>query len=154
MHSCITIKWRVTWSGHLCELANYNQRTAYKAEYWIPELDSWIPLEKMVAVLECCKVCTVNIHIGKDRTPYANLSGPMESIQGWRLLFPVMLHYQWRDVVSALQAGVRMTVHGVVIWILHQTKSLRCSLQWVKRFALTFGIGKGQSFRISWNPDK
>jgi len=39
-------------------------------------------------------------------------------------------------------------------WIPHQRKSSRHSPQWIKWCALSFVIGKGWSFWISWNPDK
>ena len=53
-----------------------------------------------------------------------------------------------------LRAGVKMAVHEVVTWILHRTKSLKHSRQLLKLCALSFGIGKGWSFWISWTPDK
>ena len=39
------------------------------------------------------------------------------------------------------------------MWIPHRRKSSRCCPQWVKWCALSFGIGKGCSFRISLNLD-
>ena len=40
------------------------------------------------------------------------------------------------------------------MWIPHWRKSSRCSPQQVTWCALSFGIGKGWSFWISWNPDR
>ena len=70
---------------------------------------------------------------------------------GWECQFSQSRLYLLQDVVSSVWATVKMAVHRVVMWILHRRKSSRHSPQQVKWRALSFGIGKGWSFWISWN---
>jgi len=67
------------------------------------------------------QVGSMNAHTGTERTIYASLSGLTEPMQGWRWQFPGSHHYWWQDMVSLLETGVKMAVHGVVPWT-HQRK--------------------------------
>lgn len=58
---------------------------------------------------------------------------------------------KWQDMMSFLKVRVQTAAHGVVVWILRQSKSSRYSSQLVKWYALSFGIGKRWSFKISRN---
>lgn len=105
----------------------------------------------MVAMLECCKVCSVNTHIGTERAPYTKLSGPMEPIQGWRLQFPEMLHYQWQDVGSPLWPGVKMNSPWSGDMNSPMNKKFKMRVKWC---ALHFGSGIGWYCWISRNLGK
>ena len=59
-----------------------------------------------------------------------------------------------QDVMSVLRVASEWQSTGQQCAIPHQRKSLRHSPQQIKWCALYFGIRKGWSFWISWNPDK
>ena len=67
----------------------------------------------------------------------------------WIVLSPVTR----RGVTTTSQSQNGSPWSGEM-WIPHQRKSSRCCPQWVNWCALSFGIGKGWSFWISFNPDK
>ena len=85
------------------------------------------------------------------KNTYVSLLGPVELKWVWRWRFPGSHYYGWRDVASPPWARVQMGVRGLVTWIPNQRKCLRCSPQQAKQYALSFGIGKGWFFWISWN---
>ena len=88
---------------------------------------------------------SLNAHTWTERALY-------ESIQGWRWQFPESHHYWWWDEVSPLQASQNSNFWSGNMSVPHWRKSWRCTLpQWC---ALSFGIGKGWSSWISWNPNK
>ena len=66
MHSCHTIKWRVSLSAHPCESSDSNQGTVYGTEYQ----------------LQCFGNDGGNV--GTERALYASLLGRVEPTQGQR----------------------------------------------------------------------
>jgi len=72
----------------------------------------------------------------------------------WRWQFLALHHCHWQDVMSVLRVASEWQSTGQQCVIRHQRKSLRHSPQQIKWCALYFGIRKGWSFWISWNPDK
>ena len=87
-----------------------------------------------------------------ERTLYASLSGPTEPIQGWRWQFASLL--VMRHGTTTTNQSQNSSPRRGHAWIPHQIKSSRYSLQWVKEGAVSFLIGKRQSFWISWKPDR
>ena len=75
-------------------------------------------------------------------------SVPIEGTDSWIVSLPVMRHS-----VTAL-TRVKMAVHRVEMWILHQINTSRCSPQQVKWRAMSVEIEKLWSFWIFWYLDK
>jgi len=112
MRSCHTRKRGVSQSAHSYELVDYNQGTAYKAEYqpqWIGNNGGNVGISQSLQHVD-----PTNAHTETEGTLYASLSGPMEPIGGWRWQLPGLHHYQWQDVVSPLWARVKVAVYEVV----------------------------------------
>ena len=92
------------------ELGDYDEGTVYRAEYWLHCIgndDGNVGISQSL-----CKVGTMNAHT--ERTLYASLLGPTESIWGWKWQFTGSRCYWWQDVVSPLWAGVKTAVRGVL----------------------------------------
>jgi len=102
---------------------------------------------------QLCQEGPMNAHIGTEWIPYAGLSGLVKPVLGWKWHFPRSHHYWWWDIVPPLWAGVKTcSPWNKGIRISHWRK-VQNSIQWVKRYALCFGIGKVWSFRSSRNTD-
>jgi len=92
--------------------------------WWIMTRELWTELniglnalETLGATLEYCslhRVGPTNTHTGTEGTPFTKLSELVEPAWVRRLLFPGLHHYWWWDVVSPLQARIKMAVHGMV----------------------------------------
>ena len=59
-----------------CELADYNQGTVYRAEYWLQCIGN--NGDNVGISQSLHQVGPTNAHTGTERTPYASLSGPTE----------------------------------------------------------------------------
>ena len=80
MHSCHTMKWRVSQIAHACKLVDYDQETVYGDEYQLQCIgnnDGKTGLSQSLL-----QVGPMNI--GTERTLHASLSAPTEPIRGWR----------------------------------------------------------------------
>lgn len=105
----------------------------------------------MVAVLEYCKA--VSYRRSQEQKEYCmqvcqnQYEADGDSSLDWH-------NFWWLDLVSPPLARGETSPWNGEMWIPHRRTSSRCSLQQVKWCALTFGIGKGWSFWISWNEDK
>ena len=77
--------------------------------------------EKMVATLEYCKVCAMWITwmLTQEQKEHCTQVCP-DLLNQTELKLTVSW---WWDVVLPLWAGLKMAVHRVVMWILHQRKS-------------------------------
>lgn len=65
-------KWRASHLAHLHELADYNQRPAYRAEYWCAGSNG-----SNTGILQSlCLVGPINTHTRTEWTPDASLSWP------------------------------------------------------------------------------
>jgi len=68
------------WSAHLHKLVDYDQGTAYRAEYQV----KCIRNDGGNVGVSVSFKCFTNAHKGTKKTPFASLSGPTEQIS-WRL---------------------------------------------------------------------
>lgn len=92
MHSCHTTKRRASWSGHLQKLADYNQGTAYRAQYQLHCSGNY---GGNIGILQSLhQVDLTNAHNETERTPYVSLSGSTEPIQSRRWLYLWYHHYK------------------------------------------------------------
>ena len=72
-HNCHTMKWRASQTVHPCELADYDQGTEYRIEYWIPCIGSNVEISQSLH-----QMVPTNAHRGTERRCYASLSGYIE----------------------------------------------------------------------------
>jgi len=108
--TAVTTKWRVFWSAHPSNVADYDQGTLRK--------------EMLTSVCwkwwwQCCSIAKFApdgshrcSHWNRKNTSCTFVS-PIEPMQGWKWQFAGSHLYQWQDTVSPLWAGVRTAVHGV-----------------------------------------
>lgn len=97
-HSCHIMNWRVSWSTHPCELANYDHGTLYWVEY---KLECIGNVGGNIGILQSlCQVGFINAHTKTKRTLFACFSEPTEPMQRWHL--PELYHYWWLDVELVL----------------------------------------------------
>jgi len=64
MDSCQTTKWRGSQSSHPCKLTDYNQRTVYRAEYWLQYVGN--DGGNLGILQSLCQVGPMNVHKGKE----------------------------------------------------------------------------------------
>ena len=133
-------------SSHCCKMEDYDLGVVYGAEHQLQctgnnggnigilrSLSKWVPL----------------MLIQKQKEHHIQICQDLLS-QGWRWRFPGSI------------ASLPVTSHGITtvtlwssdMWIPHWRKSSRGSPQHVKWCALSFGIGKGWFFWVSWKQDK
>ena len=90
--SCHTMKWRASQSVHPQESADCSQGTVYGAEYQLQHVGN--SGDNIALSQSLCHVEHKKAHTGTERTLYACLSGPVETLWGWRWQFPELRHYQ------------------------------------------------------------
>ena len=109
----------------VCSSMDYSHGTMFRAEYWLQCVRNDGGNVGISQSLH--QVDPMSAHTGKERTPYASLSGPTEPIRGWRRQFPGSCHYQWGVMVSQMWARIKMAVHEVVTW------KLMCTVLWERK---------------------
>jgi len=130
---------------------DYSLWTAYRAECWLQYIGND---GSNIGISQCLlEVGPRNAYTVTKRTLCGRLSEPIVPIRqkvavSWIAPLSVARHG-----VTAMSWSQNSSPWSGNTWFPHG-RSSRCSLQWIKWYALSFGIGKGQSFRISWNPDK
>ena len=87
--------------AHHHELVDYDERTVYRAEHQLQCIGNDSGTVGMSESLR--QVGPTSDHTGAERILYANFSGPIEPIWGWRWQFPESHHYWRQDIVSPLQ---------------------------------------------------
>jgi len=133
MYSCHTTKWRVSQPAHL-------RITTRKL---CMELNiSFSASETMVAVLEYNKVCARRVSWISQRNRKNTVC---KFVRTYWTNMNLKVKVSYITVISPLKARIKMAVCGVAAWVPHWRQSSRRSSQWVKWWALPFGIGKEQS---------
>ena len=135
---------------HLNQLIHMNQQTTMREPR--TELNiSFSVLETVTLVLEYHNICTRS-HEYSHRNRKKTICKFVRTYRSnW-----------WLKVAVYWNASLLMMRHDVTttscsrgnMWIPQQRKSSRDSSQWVKWCVLSFKIGKGESFWMSWNLDK
>ena len=130
--------------------ARYDQGTVYRAEYWLQSVGNYVG--NVGISHSVCQVGSTDARIGTGRKLYGTLLGPTEHYSG--MLKVTVPWVPWLPVTRHSATTMSGSPWSGEMWIHHQRKSSRCSLQWVKWCVLSFRIGKKWSFWTSWNPDK
>ena len=114
MRSSHNMKWRVSWSAHPCESADYDQGTVYRAQYLLQcfrnnDCNNGKNITEFVpgGSHECSHRNRKNTTCKFVRTYWTNM----------RLQVTVsrLHHYQWRDVEAPLWTTVKKTIRGVTV---------------------------------------
>jgi len=133
MHSCHTMKWRVSQIAHACKLVDYDQETVYGDEYQLQCIgnnDGKTGLSQSLL-----QVGPMNI--GTERTLHASLSAPTEPIRGWRWVSWIALLPVMRCDVTTVSHSQNGSPWSGNMWIPHWRKSLWPSHQWVNFHIVT-----------------
>ena len=126
-----TTRWGATWSAHLHELADYDQGTVYRAQYWPKCLGN---NGGNVGILQSLhQVDPTNAHtaVALKKSTVCKFIRAYWTKQGWRWRFPASCHLLvMRSGVTAASWSQKGSLWGGDMWIPHQRK--RHSPQQVK----------------------
>jgi len=127
-HSIPTTKWRAFWSGHLCELADYDLWIAQRAEYQFQCVGN--NGGNVGILLSLCQVGSTNACTGRKKSSYAI------SFRTYWTNTRLKWTISWTASLLVRRCGVTTTRQGQNgspwssnVGIPHSRKSSRCSPQ-------------------------
>jgi len=149
MHNCHIKKWRASWLAYLWESEYYNQGTVYRAEYQLQYVGN---NGSNIAKFE---------PDGSHRCSHCNIQKTICTlVRTWWTNARLKVTVSYIAWLPVMRCGVTTTSwsQNGSLWngdvSFPSKKKFKMQPSADKSCALSFGIAKGSSFWISWNPDK